>query len=32
MDDIDEFGDEETFLNLDDVLQGAAPSSWLLFP
>ncbi len=26
MDDIDEFDDEEIFLNLDDVLQGAAPS------
>ena len=24
MDDLDEFDDEETFLNLDDVLQGAA--------
>ncbi len=26
MDDIDEFDDEETFLNLDDVLQGATSS------
>lgn len=24
MDDVDEFDDEETFLNLDDVLQGRA--------